>query len=112
MLAVEALLAAGRWAAASFYAQQAAEKALKGALTFLTIDAPRRHDLNYLAGLLPSDWAIRANATDLEWLTRWALDQRYPGDEPEATEDDVERALALGSMIVGALRGRVFAAED
>ncbi len=88
-----------------FHAQQAAEKALKGALTFLAIEAPRRHDLNYLSGLLPAAWATRQPATELEWLTRWALDQRYPGDAPDATESDAERALGLATTIVEGLRG-------
>ena len=92
-----------------FHAQQATEKALKGALTFLAIDAPRRHDLNYLVGLLPSGWEIEASTVDLEWLTRWALDQRYPGDEPEATEVDVQRGLLLASAAVELLRARVVA---
>jgi HEPN domain-containing protein len=75
-----------------WFAQQAAEKALKAALVFEGIDFPFRHDLDALRNLLPDSWPVRGEHPDLAELTEWAVEARYPGDWPEATQADAERA--------------------
>ena len=45
---------------ACWFAQQAAEKALKAVLIFLQIDFPRTHDLNLLRNLVPNSWHCTA----------------------------------------------------
>jgi HEPN domain-containing protein len=41
-----------------YHAQQAVEKALKGALTYLQIAFPFTHDLDRLRDLIPSTWDV------------------------------------------------------
>jgi HEPN domain-containing protein len=73
-------------------AQQAAEKALKGALASHQIQFPFRHDLDAIRNLLPDDWTVKRRHPDLAELTEWAVEARYPGDWPEATLEDARRA--------------------
>ena len=72
--------------------QQAAEKALKAALVLEGIEFPFTHDLDALRNRLPETWSVRTTHTDLAELTQWAVETRYPGDWPEATESDALRA--------------------
>lgn len=73
-------------------AQQAAEKALKTVLIFLQVDYPYRHDLERLRNLIPAGWEIRTGHPYLSDLTDWAVESRYPGDWPDATEADARLA--------------------
>ena len=74
-------------------AQQSAEKSLKAVLIFLQIDFPRTHDLNILRNLVPDSWQLKAAHPDLASLTGWAVEARYPGDMPEATNTDASKAV-------------------
>lgn len=74
-------------------AQQAVEKMVKAALFGLQIDFPRAHDLDLLRNLLPDSWKVKDQFPDLAALTEWAVESRYPGDWPEATESDAKFAL-------------------
>ena len=74
--------------------QQAAEKALKAALVLEGTEFPFTHDLDALRNRLPEDWQVRTTHTDLAELTQWAVETRYPGDWPEATELDAIRSEA------------------
>ncbi len=74
-------------------AQQAAEKALKAALILEGVEFPYRHDLDALRNLLPNGWAVKKEYPDLAELTVWAVEARYPGDWPEATLEDAQRAV-------------------
>jgi len=74
-------------------AQQSAEKALKAILVFLALDFPRRHDLDALRHLVPDDWQVKTEQADLAALTEWAVEARYPGDWPDATEADARVAV-------------------
>jgi HEPN domain-containing protein len=78
---------------ACWLAQQAAEKALKAVLVFLQIDFPRRHDLDALRNLMPAGWQLKEELPDLADLTEWAVEARYPGDWPDATESDARFAV-------------------
>lgn len=97
---------------ACWLAQQAAEKALKAALCFLGIEFGKTHDLDALRNLLPDDCETRRRYPDLGALTIWAVQGRYPGDWPDATEADADAALekARGVLesISGDLRNRGF----
>ena len=73
-------------------AQQSAEKALKAALVLEEVEFPFSHDLDALRNLLPDGWLIRADIPDLAELTEWAVETRYPGEWPEATEEEATRA--------------------
>ncbi len=54
---------------ACFDAQQAAEKALKAVLTFLSIRFPKQHDLDKFHQMIPPDWTVAQVALELEVLT-------------------------------------------
>ncbi|MDR7415268.1 MAG: HEPN domain-containing protein [Armatimonadota bacterium] len=64
-----------------------------------------RHNLNALRDLLPAGWRVKDQYPDLSELTVWAIEARYPGDWPEATREDANRAVleargVLDSIIV------------
>ena len=90
--------------------QQAAEKALKAALELEANDYPYTHDLNALRNLLPDSWSVRVDHPDLTELSQWAVEARYPGEWPEATEIDAIRAeteaRALRNLVVNEFRRR------
>ncbi|MBI5288211.1 MAG: HEPN domain-containing protein [Chloroflexi bacterium] len=90
-----------------FHAQQAAEKGIKALLTLLEIEFVRSHDLNYLAQLLPQELALEADVLDLERLSRWAVELRYPGSsEIDRSERDVDKLHAIAQAIVDEIAGR------
>ena len=97
-------------------AQQAAEKALKGILVFVQVDFPRRHDLDALRNLIPDSWQVKADHPDLANLTEWAVEARYPGDWPEATDADAgiatRQARALWNSVVRDLAQHGFNQTD
>ena len=92
---------------ACWFAQQAAEKALKAVLIFLQIDFRRTHDLNVLRDLLPESWQLKTTHPDLSDLTRWAVEARHPESmqgptKAEATEA-VEQARSVWTSVSNAL---------
>jgi HEPN domain-containing protein len=89
---------------ACFHAQQAAEKALKALLVFEQVDFPKIHDLDVLRQLVPDGWTVRDTSADLAALTEWAVEARYPGDWPEATEADARAAVRDAGAVVEAAR--------
>lgn len=84
-----------------FDAQQAAEKALKGVLVFLGVDAPRTHSIVYLLRLIEESGkarvpeGLRASAV----LTDYAVSTRYPGDWEPVDEAEYKRAVSLAQAI-------------
>jgi len=72
--------------------QQAAEKAIKAALTLDEVTFPFTHDLDALRNLLPAAWAVHKTSGDLAELTEWGVESRYPGEWPEPTASDAARA--------------------
>ncbi len=81
-------------------AQQAAEKAVKGALVFQNIEFPKSHDLDLLRRFLPEDWQLKTDPVDLAELSEWSVEARYPGEWPEATPADAQQAVALAREVV------------
>ena len=90
---------------ACWLAQQAAEKAVKGALVFLHIDFPKSHDLDLLRRFVPEDWRLKTAPEDLAELSEWSVEARYPGDWAEATVADAQRAVALAQEVMQILVG-------
>lgn len=78
---------------ACFHAQQAAEKAIKGALIFLQIGFRKTYDLELLVSLLPEGWPPAEDPAALSGLSDWAVGPRYPDDIVEATEEDSKTAI-------------------
>ena len=86
-------------------AQQAAEKALKAALMVAGARVPRSHDLDALRNLLPAGWRIKAEHPDLAALSIWAVDARYPSNNPDAVQSDAQFAVEKTQAIWEAIRG-------
>jgi HEPN domain-containing protein len=82
-----------------WFAQQAAEKALKAALILEGVEVPFWHNLNALRNLLPAGWAVTRVHPDLAELTQWAVEARYPRDWPEASMDDARRAAGQARAV-------------
>lgn len=85
---------------ACWLAQQAAEKALKAIFIFLQTDFPFIHDLDRLRNLLPEGWTTREKHPDLAALSDWAVEARYPGSGPEATEEAVQEAVRQAESVL------------
>jgi len=67
--------------AVCFHAQQCVEKLMKGLLIKFGVTPPRTHGLIALSNLLTSEcreWT--ASSDDLRFLSRAAVDFRYPGE--------------------------------
>lgn len=93
-------LRAGR---ACFFAQQAAEKALKAVLIFLQIQYPFTHDLDEIRETIPPDWPLREEFSELVWLSAWAIRGRYVGTWEQATPEDAAEAVQQASAIYDAV---------
>ena len=86
--------------AVCFHAQQAAEKALKAAFVFDGKKPPRTHDLRRLCKGLPPGWSAKTTDADLKKLSTWAVDSRYPGPWPQASDQEALEAVATARAIV------------
>lgn len=82
-----------------WYAQQAAEKALKATLILEGKAFPSTHDLAALIDLLPETWPLRRTHIELAPLTQWAVGAMYPRDWGEATEKDAKEAVDLARRV-------------
>lgn len=84
-------------------AQQSAEKTLKAALIYLSIDFPFTHDLDRLQNLLPKNLQDAITNVDLSELTEWALESRYPGNYPDILYSDAQRAATQARILYNTL---------
>jgi HEPN domain-containing protein len=79
-----------------FHAQQTVEKAMKAVLLERQVDFPLTHDLELLldigkkAGIIISE-----NLLDIDTLTPYAVETRYPGYLEAIAEEDVTEAIKL-----------------
>ena len=93
-LSVGAVLRAGAPSTGCFLAEQMAEKCLKALLVFYRKDFPKVHDLldleTRLLGVAPE---IERFHSDLDFLNRYYIETRYPGDYPEFTKEECEKAF-------------------
>ena len=79
-----------------FHAEQAAEKALKALLVQRQRDFPKAHAIVELIKILRSESIdVPAAVMEAAALTRYAVQDRYPGLARDATLEDYERAVAV-----------------
>ena len=93
-------------AQACYYASQAAEKALKGALLELGIEPPHTHVLNDLVQRL-GDVGLNTQAfllLPLRSLSRMAIQSRYPMDATPPSDlfdpSDADQALSIARKVL------------
>ena len=84
-----------------FHAQQAVEKALKAVLLSQRVDFPLTHDLEALAELLESH-GVRcpSEIADVDTLTPYAVETRYPGSFQEIRHEDVDEAIWIAMRVL------------
>lgn len=94
------------WDAVCFHVQQAVEKYLKGMLQEHEISFSKTHDLSVLLNLLlPEFPELGVLEDDLEWLSAFAVEFRYPGEE--AIEEDAKQALKLLDRALSLLKQKI-----
>ncbi len=87
------------WAAA-FHAQQCAEKALKGLLTFHDIRAGKTHDISNLLRLSVSVLGDLEQFKDRAGvLTTYAVDSRYPLPHGDVKKEGAAKAIRTARSI-------------
>ena len=86
------------------WSHQSGEKAVKALLVAHDIDPPKQHDLARLALRLPPAAADALLAIDVDELSRWAIEGRYPADLDEAQEADATRAIQLAGVVLRVVR--------
>jgi HEPN domain-containing protein len=89
--------------AVCFHAQQCSEKLMKALLIHLGTVPPRTHDLTELDRLLAPvcaqwSWPVQ----DLRFLTRAAVDFRYPGES--ADREEATESLEIATRLRASLR--------
>ena len=77
-----------------YHSQQAAEKAIKAALIFLQVKFPFVHDLDELRNRLPDQWKCVEDYPELDALTDFAVEGRYPGTLDEPAEEDAQKPFS------------------
>jgi HEPN domain-containing protein len=91
-----------------FHCQQAAEKAMKGYLTWHDRPFRKTHDLveigQQVADLEPELEPLLRRAAA---LTEYAWKFRYPGDPEEPTQEEADEALAIAREVFDAILARL-----
>lgn len=91
-----------------FHCQQAAEKAIKGYLTYHDRPFQKTHDLDRLSMLCESiDSSLKACLIPARSLTPFAWTFRYPGDSDEPSRSEAEDALKTAADVVETLRAKI-----
>jgi len=93
---------------ATFHAQQAVEKAMKGFLTWHASVFGKTHLLAEIGraccGIDPTLEAVVRRAVP---LTEYAWKSRYPGDWSEPTREEAVQAVKLAQSVLSAILARV-----
>jgi HEPN domain-containing protein len=91
-----------------FHCQQAAEKAMKGFLTWHDRPFGKTHDLAVVGGLcVEQDQSLEPVCRRAERLSVFAWVFRYPGDPEEPAGDEAQSALALAREVLEVMLSRL-----
>ena len=94
--------------AALFHCQQAAEKALKGFLTWHDRPFEKTHDLREVGSLCAElDSSLEPLLKTAAALTQYAWKFRYPGGVPEPMPEEAQQSLALARQVLDAILERL-----
>jgi HEPN domain-containing protein len=87
-----------------YFAQQAAEKAIKALLIANGGQVPRSHDLDFLRNKLPPGARLHSTHPSLSDLTEWVVGARYPDAYDAATDGDAAKALETASEVLASIQ--------
>ncbi len=83
-----------------FHSQQAAEKYIKALLASWSIEVPKTHELGRLLKIVEDRNAdLAVMLIDVIVLNTYAVDIRYPGDQPEPGLEESREALKLALQV-------------
>ena len=92
----------------AFHCQQAIEKALKGYLIFLDIEFKPVHDLGYLLNLTATkDDAFDIYFEEVDRISRYAVQIRYPDTIIKLTKFQIQEAIAMADLICTLVNGKI-----
>lgn len=109
-IAAEVLLAADPplLGESAYHCQQAAEKALKGFLSWHDVPFGKTHDIAAIGGLcVTTDMTLESLCLRAARLSIFAWAFRYPGDTEEPERDDVEEAIGLAREVFEGMLSRL-----
>ena len=89
------------------WSHQAGEKAVKALLCAHDIDPPKQHDLSRLVQRLPERDRDLLDGIDIDELSRWAIEGRYPDDFDEASTAEAATALKLAHEVMTRMRVQI-----
>ncbi len=82
----------------AFHSQQAAEKLLKGFLTLHQVEFPKTHNIDELLDLLsPVDAVLAKSLRPAHALTKYGVEIRYPGDQPDVSAEEAKEAFEVAA---------------
>ena len=90
-----------------FHAQQCAEKSLKGFLLSRSIPFERIHDLGELLELCSKDPRLVRELDQIDALTPYAVETRYPGEWEPFDRGKAKEAVVLARKVFEAIRVRL-----
>jgi HEPN domain-containing protein len=94
------------YGAVGFHAQQAAEKYLKAFLVCRQIEFPKTHDLDKLLDLVATVAEPLAHSLrDVNLLSVYGVETRYPADLPDLTLTQAQTAVSLATRTREAVYG-------
>jgi HEPN domain-containing protein len=92
----------------AYHCQQAAEKALKGWLTFRSVSVTKTHDLVHLVRECQKlDTGFQELFEMADFLSPFAVDFRYPGDMFEPPLEEAKLALRAAEKIVHSISEKI-----
>ena len=92
----------------TYHCQQAAEKVLKGWLTFRSVSVTKTHDLVHLVRECQKlDAGFQELFEMADFLSPFAVDFRYPGDMFEPPLEEAELALRAAEKIVHSISEKI-----
>lgn len=91
-----------------FHSQQAAEKHLKAYLAFQEKHIRKVHDLGALLSFcLEVDKSFSKIESEINYLSKFYIETRYPGDYPEFTLKDAQEASEAAQKIKGFVMSKI-----
>lgn len=88
----------------AFHCHQAAEKYLKALLVRRQVEFPKTHDIKKLLGLVATiDSELAKSLRDLDALTPFGVELRYPSDAPELLPGGEITALDMARRVKDAV---------